>query len=117
MPMPRAVANVRINSYATYDSDNGIQVKVKLYVPLLEFPKPQFTAMAGTVTVTMNRKTTNTAFAETANGDSTIESDVDTGVKGNSGDKGTVSVSGGATANNALAGGGAFAISYPVTLP
>lgn len=115
--MPRAVANVRINSYATYDSDNGIQVKVKLYVPLLEFPKPQFTAMAGTVTVTMNRKTTNTAFAETANGDSTIESDVDTGVKGNSGDKGTVSVSGGATANNALAGGGAFAISYPVTLP
>lgn len=33
------------------------------------------------------------------------------------GDKGTVSVSGVATANNALAGGGAFAISYPVTLP
>lgn len=31
--------------------------------------------------------------------------------------KGTVSVSGVATANNALAGGGAFAISYPVTLP
>ena len=37
--------------------------------------------------------------------------------RGNSGDKGTVSVSGVATANNALAGGGAFAISYPVTLP
>ena len=41
----------------------------------------------------------------------------DTGRTGNSGDKGTVSVSGVATANNALAGGGAFAISYPVTLP
>lgn len=47
----------------------------------------------------------------------TIETDVDTGRTGNSGDKGTVSVSGVATANNALAGGGAFAISYPVTLP
>ena len=32
-PMPAAVANVRINSYATYDSEDGVQVKVKLYVP------------------------------------------------------------------------------------
>lgn len=52
-----------------------------------------------------------------ADGEETIETDVDTGRTGNSGDKGTVSVSGVATANNALAGGGAFAISYPVTLP
>lgn len=58
-----------------------------------------------------------TAFAELADGEETIETDVDTGRTGNSGDKGTVSVSGVATANNALAGGGAFAISYPVTLP
>lgn len=27
----RAVANVRINSYATYDENDGIQVHVKLY--------------------------------------------------------------------------------------
>ena len=93
----RAVANVRINSYATYDEDDGIQVHVKLYVPWYESPKP--------------------AFAELADGEETIETDVDTGRTGNSGDKGTVSVSGVATANNALAGGGAFAISYPVTLP
>ena len=98
----RAVANVRINSYATYDEDDS--------------PKPEFTGMTGTVNVLMNKKSTNTAFAELADGEETIETDVDTGRTGNSGDKGTVSVSGVATANNALAGGGAFAISYPVTL-
>ena len=113
----RAVANVRINSYATYDEDDGIQVHVKLYVPWYESPKPEFTGMTGTVNVLMNKKSTNTAFAELADGEETIETDVDTGRTGNSGDKGTVSVSGVATANNALAGGGAFAISYPVTLP
>ena len=82
-----------------------------------ESPKPEFTGMTGTVNVLMNKKSTNTAFAELADGEETIETDVDTGRTGNSGDKGTVSVSGVATANNALAGGGAFAISYPVTLP
>ncbi|RPF42100.1 hypothetical protein EDD70_2843 [Hydrogenoanaerobacterium saccharovorans] len=112
-----AVANVRINSYATYDKDNGIQVKVKLYVPFFDFPKPKFTSMSGTVTVDLNNDADTTSFFETANEESTIESDVDTGVKGNKGDKGTVSVSGVATASNALAGGGAFAISYPVTIP
>lgn len=96
----RAVANVRINSYATYDEDDGIQVHVKLYVPWYESPKPEFTGMTGTVNVLMNKKSTNTAFAELADGEETIETDVDTGRTGNSGDKGTVSVSGVATANN-----------------
>ena len=113
----RLVANVRINSYATYDTQNGIQVHVKLYVPWYEFPKPEFTSMTGTVNVLMNNSSSNTAFAEIANGEKTIETDVNTGRTGNSGNSGTVSVTGVATANNALAGGGAFAISYPVTIP
>lgn len=113
----RAVANVRINSYATYDEDDGIQVHVELYVPWYEFPKPEFTSMAGTVTVALNSRSTTEGFAEFADGESTIETDVDTGRTGDSGDKGTVSVTGAATANNALAGGGAFAISYAVTIP
>lgn len=75
----RAVANVRINSYATYDEDDGIQVHVKLYVPWYESPKPEFTGMTGTVNVLMNKKSTNTAFAELADGEETIETDVDTG--------------------------------------
>ena len=112
---------VVIGEYDGYLTDvmisDGIQVHVKLYVPWYESPKPEFTGMTGTVNVLMNKKSTNTAFAELADGEETIETDVDTGRTGNSGDKGTVSVSGVATANNALAGGGAFAISYPVTLP
>ena len=59
----RAVANVRINSYATYDEDDGIQVHVKLYVPWYESPKPEFTGMTGTVNVLMNKKSTNTHIA------------------------------------------------------
>ena len=59
VPMPTAVANVRINSYATYDSEDGVQVKVKLYVPWYDFPKPEFTGMTGTVTVNLNNKTKN----------------------------------------------------------
>lgn len=117
VPMPTAVANVRINSYATYDSEDGVQVKVKLYVPWYEFPKPEFTGMTGTVTVNLNNRTKNTAFVETADGDATIESDVNTGVTGASGAKGTVTVSGVATALNALFGGGAFGISYEIQIP
>ena len=113
----RAISNVRINSYATYDKEDGIQVHVKLYVPWYESPKPEFTGMSGTVSVLMNSKSTSTAFAELASGDETIETDVDTGRTGNSGDKGTISVSGVATANNALAGGGVFGITYSVTIP
>lgn len=116
-PMPKAVANVRINSYATYDENDGVQVKVKLYVPWYESPKPEFTGMSGTVTVDLNGTSDPTSFFETANGEETIESDVDTGVTGDSGDTGTVSVSGVATANNALLGGGVFGISYDITIP
>lgn len=111
------LTDVMISDGVTKREDDGIQVHVKLYVPWYESPKPEFTGMTGTVNVLMNKKSTNTAFAELADGEETIETDVDTGRTGNSGDKGTVSVSGVATANNALAGGGAFAISYPVTLP
>ena len=71
-PMPRAVANVRINSYATYDENDGVQVKVKLYVPWYESPKPEFTGMSGTVTVDLNGTSDSTSFFETANGEETI---------------------------------------------
>ena len=69
--------------------------------------------MTGTVTVNLNNKTKNTAFVETADGDATIESDVNTGVTGASGAKG----SGVATALNALFGGGVFGISYEIQIP
>lgn len=116
-PMTRAsVVNVRVNSYATYDSKKGISVVVKLYAPA-GGTQPKFTGMTGTVTVNMNKKNTVKNFSKVATGSKTISSTVKTGVTAKSGTKGTVTVSGGATALNALFGGGAFAISYGVTIP
>lgn len=112
-----SVAQVRINSYATYDSNKGIQVYVRLYVPLTSFPKPQFTSMIGTVTVNINGRLTTKTLAEYANGSSSIDGTVDTGVKGSKGTNGIISISGIATANNALSGGGGFGISYDFTIP
>lgn len=73
--------------------------------------------MIGTTSVILNSKTTNKAFSKYASGTSTIDVNVSTGVTGNSGNKGTITVSGVATSKNALGGGGNFGISYPVTLP
>lgn len=109
--------NIWVRSYATYDKNNGIQVYVKLYVPWYEVPKPEFTSMSGIVKVDLNSRVTRTTFTEVASGDSTIDSDVDTGRTGETGDKGRINVFGVATANNAIANGGGFKISYSVTIP
>ncbi|MCI1965932.1 MAG: hypothetical protein LKJ17_07355 [Oscillospiraceae bacterium] len=111
------LVNVRVNSYATYDKNDGITVYVKLYTPWYEFADPEFTSMSGSASVNLRNDTTTKYFYESEDGSNTISTDIDTGVTGNSGDEGTVSVSGVATANNALAGGGAFAISYDIEIP
>ena len=88
-----------------------------MYVPWYEVPKPEFTSMSGIVKVDLNSRVTRTTFTEVASGDSTIDSDVDTGRTGETGDKGRINVFGVATANNAIANGGGFKISYSVTIP
>lgn len=110
-------SNVRIRSTASYDKDDGVQVSIELYTPALEFPKPKFKSMAGTVDVEIGRKTTSKAFYKSANGSTTISTDVNTGATGNSGARGTVSVAGYATAEGALNDGGAFGISYDIVIP
>ncbi|WP_448920941.1 hypothetical protein [Eubacterium sp.] len=112
-----AKANVRINSYATYDSEKGINVYVKLYCPLYPIFNPKFTSMAGQVSVKILDKKTNKQFTKSANKSSTIEKTVKTGVKAKSLTKGKVSVSGIANAEEALDGGGAFAITYDIQIP
>lgn len=110
-------ANVRIKSYATYDSEKGINVYIKLYCPLSPVFNPKFTSMAGKVSVKILDKKTNKEFTKSANKSSTIEKTVKTGVKAKSLTTGKVSVSGIATAEEALNGGGAFAISYDIQIP
>ena len=53
MAMQVGIANVRVNSYATYDKNDGVQVHVELYVPWYSSPKPEFTGMTGNVKLTM----------------------------------------------------------------
>lgn len=110
-------SNVRIRSTATYDKDDGVQVSIELYTPALEFPKAKFKSMTGTVDVEIGRKTTSKAFYKSSNGATTISTDVNTGATGNSGARGTVDVAGYAVAENAIADGGAFGISYDIVIP
>lgn len=112
-----SIANVRVNSYATYSKDDGVQVHIELYVPWYEFQNPLFTSMGGTVSITMNNTTKTKSFFETANQSSTISTDVSTGVKGASGTKGNVNLSGYATGNNIENYRGPFMLSYPITIP
>ena len=102
MAMQVGIANVRVNSYATYDKNDGVQVHVELYVPWYSSPKPEFTGMTGNVKLTMNGQSTSKYFSEVATGDETISTDVDTGRKASSGTSGTVFVSGTAVALNAF---------------
>ncbi|MGL4911248.1 MAG: hypothetical protein ACRC3Y_02325 [Romboutsia sp.] len=116
-PLAKVVSNVRVNSYATYNTSKGVQVTTKLYVPSGVYPKPQFTSMGGVASVLLNSKTYRGNFFKTANGTATIEASTSTGAIGKKGNKGTVTVSGNATSLNALGGGGGFGISYPITIP
>ena len=104
-----------VNSYATYDSKNGVQVHITLYAS--PFEDPQFTSMAGDVNVDLSGESTKTEFLEFADGERSIETDVDTGATGKKGDKGRISVEGVATANKSLSGGGEFNIAYSITIP
>ena len=116
----RAVAEARVwcRSYATYDHEDGVQVYVKLYMPWWNiFSNPKFTSMSGVVTVTLNSKDTLKAFYETADEERSIETDVDTGAKADSGTKGTVVVDILATGTNIEAGVGAWITSYEITIP
>ena len=81
------------------------------------FEDPQFTSMAGDVNVDLSGESTKTEFLEFADGERSIETDVDTGATGKKGDKGRISVEGVATANKSLSGGGEFNIAYSITIP
>lgn len=114
-PNPRIITTARVNSYATYDSKNGVRVHITLYAS--PFEDPQFTSMAGDVNVDLSGESTKTEFLEFADGERSIETDVDTGATGKKGDKGRISVEGVATANKSLSGGGEFNIAYSITIP
>lgn len=110
------LTNVYVNSYSTYDAEDGVQVVTELYVPQGEKSDPQFSMVNGMVTITVGDDTVSIPLGTIADTDS-VGLAVNTGMLGNSGEKGFVVIAGTAYANNAVAGCGSFAISYEITIP
>ena len=110
------LTNVYVNAYSTYDAEDGVQVVAELYVPQGDKPNPQFTMVNGMVTITVGDDTASFPLGTVADTDS-VGLAVNTGMLGNSGEKGFVVIAGTAYANNSVAGCGSFAISYEITIP
>lgn len=105
-------------SYATYDEDDGVQVYIKLYMPWWNiFSNPKFTSMSGLVTVTLDYEETVKAFYESADEERSIETDVDTGAKAESGTTGTVMANITVTGTNIESGIGYCTRIYEITIP
>lgn len=108
---------VHYTSYATYTKDKGVNVYVKLYAPWYYFTNPKFTYMSGTASVKTKNHSVAKAFYKKAKSTSTISTTVKTGLKDKAKTKGKVVVSGAALGENIVAGGGAFYITYSITIP
>ena len=110
------LTNVYVNAYSTYDAEDGVQVVTELYVPQGEKPDPQFSMVNGMVTITVGDDTALIPLGAAIDTDS-VGLAVNTGMLGNSGEKGFVVIAGTAYANNSVTGCGSFAISYEITIP
>jgi len=111
------LTNVYVNAYSTYNDESGVQVITELYVPERQIPIPQFTGIAGVVTVTIEGNTTTHYLGCTADKASAVGIALSSDRLGNSGEKGTVVIAGTAYADNAAAGSGSFCLCYEITLP
>lgn len=112
-----AMTNVRVSAYATYDTEQGVQSVVEMYVSEQEQPKPRFTALHGRALVIFPEEEKEFYFGAEEEGTEAVASSLSTGIHGEKGQKATVIVGGSAYADNAVAGGGSFVISYEITLP
>ena len=112
-----AMTNVRVYAYATYDEQDGVQSVTEMYVSEKEDTKPQFTALNGRVLMVFPEEEKDFYFGAREDGTEAIASALSTGVHGTKGQKATMIVSGSAYADNAVAGGGSFVITYEITMP
>lgn len=110
------LTNLYSSAYSTYDAQTGIGVYADIFVAEEERVKPALTQMAGVITVIMeNRQTTIPLYTmERLEAFSVL---TETGILGESGEKGIVIVSGMVSAENAVAGCGSFCQQYEITIP
>ena len=111
------MTNIYQNSYATYDEETGIGITTELYVPKSSKIKPEFTGLNGMAVISLSDRDEYLYFGAIPDHLPAMGVSLTTGVLGKSGVKGVVTVSGTAYAENALAEGGSFVITYEVTLP
>ncbi len=114
---PSHMTNIHVNSYATYDEKDGIQVTAEMYVPESEKIKPQFTEVDGVATIRLGDQVTNLYFGASADSSEVIGAALKTGIVGTSGEKGSVTMRGVARSENAVAGAGSFTVTYSITIP
>ena len=110
------LTNVYAHTYATYDQE-GVQVIAELYVPGTEKTMPEFTLMNGIVAITLNGEISYHYFGAVEEYSETIAAVTTTGKMAESGSEGSITVSGVAYSENAVAGGGAFTQTFDITIP
>lgn len=111
------LANVYVNGYATYDAEDGVQVVTELYIPESEELSPALEQVSGWVILILNGERTVHYLGAEGEGLSSVASAVNTGITGNSGDKGTVIIGGSAWGANVAGGAGSFGVVFDITIP
>lgn len=111
------LANVYVNGYATYDTGDGVQVVTELYLPESEELSPALEQVSGWVILILNGERTVHYLGAEGEGLPSVASAVNTGITGNSGDKGTVIIGGSAWGTNVAGGAGSFGVVFDITIP
>lgn len=113
----RKLSNVHINGYATYDPEQGVQVVTELFAPKAEKDSPGFTQVSGWVLLILNGEKNVFYLGTEAEGLDAVALAVNTGITGQTGDRGTVIIGGTVYADNAVGGAGSFAVSFDIEIP
>lgn len=114
---PSHITNIYQHSHATYNETDGIGIVTELYVKEQDKVQPKFTEFNGVAVVTLGNEQEYLYFGGSSAQTHSIGSLLKTGILGQSGDKGSVTVSGTAYATNALGGGGSFIVTYGIVIP
>ena len=111
------MTNIYQHSHATYHESDGIGIVTELYVSDRDKIQPQFTGFHGVAVISLGEKQEYCYFGGTPEQTRSLGTLLKTGILGQSGEKGTVTVSGIAYSENAVGNGGSFAITYGITIP
>lgn len=111
------ITNIYQHSHATYDETDGIGIVTELYVSDRDRVQPKFSEFHGVAVVTLGDRQEYLYFGGKTEQTRSVGCLLKTGIFGQSGEKGTVTVSGIAYSENAVGNCGSFAVTYGITIP